>query len=84
MAKYEKPPMELKQALTLLADLGEWEAENPAVPNPPPGWAGQLTAAAKVTRQFLAERRPPAGPFFTAPVSVAKSRGRAGGRKFTI
>lgn len=67
-------PMKLTQAMALLADLAEWEVENPAVSPAPPGWKSELTSAVKVVRLYLSESRPPASRFFLAPGPLGKRR----------
>lgn len=62
-----EPTINLKIALSRLIELGEWEIENPACPDPPPGWQYELKESCAVARQFLAEIREPAGAFFLSP-----------------
>lgn len=63
---------ELRIALTRLVELAEYEISCPACPNPPEGFHSGLREATQVTRQFLAEIRPPAGRYFFS----AKKGGR--------
>lgn len=67
---------ELTTALFRLLELAEWEIEAPACPDPPPGFHYALKEAAKVTKQFLSEIRPPAGDYF-----IAADRKRRPGRE---
>lgn len=65
---------QLRQSITKLLQLAEFELASPAIPDPPPAFRRELEQAVRQTRQFLANQRPPAGEFFLSAAGRKRQR----------